>query len=90
MDAITKYGTGYRNPDRFRELHGAGKPLWEFKQFDHRLYCYRAVAGQSLTLVLFSGWVKQKKGRTDVEDREIGKALLLLREFMSEYPGGEI
>jgi hypothetical protein len=83
-------GVGYQNPERFRLLTGAGRPLWEFKQFDHRLYCYRRVVGQFITLVLFNGWVKQKRGRTDVEDREIARGLDLLQEFMAEYPGGNI
>lgn len=90
MNALMIQGASYRNPERFRDLHGAGRPLWEFKQFDHRLYCDRRATGQFIVVVLFNGWVKQKRGRTDVENREIERALGLYQEFLGEYPGGNI
>ena len=45
------------------------------KESDHRLYCHRQVlAANALYIVLFNGWVKQKKGKTDKEQREIEKS----------------
>jgi hypothetical protein len=35
-----------------------------------------------------NGWVKDKDGRTEREDREIEKAKSLYEEFLNEYPGG--
>jgi hypothetical protein len=91
FDALMKVGATYENQERFRPLHGAGKPLWEFKQFDHRLYCYRHQDRNNVLLVvLLSGWVKQKKGKTDIENREIARALSLYGEFLDEYRGGAI
>lgn len=92
FDALTKIGAEYENYERFRALGGAGKPLWEFKEFDHRLYCHRKVVPGSkvLEVVLLSGWVKEKRGRTEKEDREIAKAHSLYGEFLDEYPGGRI
>jgi hypothetical protein len=78
----------YANSERFKPLRGDGKPLWEFKEHDHRLYCYREVVPPSaLSIVLLSGWVKQKKGKTDKEDREIKHAIDLHGEFMRERGG---
>ena len=88
FDAITKQGSTYCNGQRFTPLHGAGKPLWEFKEFDHRLYCSRKVIPpNSVFIVLLSGWVKQKKGRTSKEDREIKHAMELYHEFVEEGCG---
>src|SRR5580704_2961681 len=85
MDAITKYGANYCNHQRFKPLHDNGKPLWEFKESDHRLYCHRQVlAANTLFIVLFNGWVKQKKGKTDREHREIEKAIEFYRHFLLE------
>jgi hypothetical protein len=95
FDALGKDGGGsaYCNQQRFRPLTGAGKPLWEFKEHDHRLYCSRKEGlrdSRTVTVVLFNGWVKDKDGRTQKEDREIDKALTLHREFLMEYPEGTI
>jgi hypothetical protein len=90
FDALTKMGAPYHNGQRFRPLGGDGKPLWEFKEFDHRLYVARFVTGSTVVLVLLSGWVKEKRGRTEIEDREIRKAMDLYYEFLKEYPGGRI
>jgi hypothetical protein len=93
MDALTKDGGGteYENYQRFHALHGDGKPLWEFKEHDHRLYCVRLPrkAGR-MDIVLLNGWIKEKTGRTEKEDREIEKAISLYNEFLAEYPGGNI
>ena len=92
MVALTKDGGAeYENHQRFRPLHGNGKPLWEFKEHDHRLYCarYPRCLGK-VDIVLFNGWIKDKEGRTDREDREIERAKLLYNEFLAEYPGGDI
>ena len=93
FDAITKTGALYENYQRFRPLRGHGKPLWEFKEFDHRLYCSRKVIQNlqgAVNLVLFNGWVKEKKGKTQKEEREIDKALSLYDEFLNEFPGGNL
>lgn len=91
FDALIKMGAAYQNQERFRALHGEGKPLWEFKEFDHRLYCYRHQDKNNVLLVvLLTGWVKQKKGKTDIEGREITRAQNLYCEFLNEYPGGTI
>jgi len=85
-------GAEYENHQRFCPLHGAGKPLWEFKEHDHRLYCARITrpAGRPLDVVLLSGWIKDKKGKGKEETREIDKAKSLYNEFLAEYPGGDI
>jgi hypothetical protein len=91
FDALTKIGAVYCNHERFKSLGGAGKPLWEFKHFDHRLFCHRKVSNAiSVEIVLFNGWVKEKRGRTEKEDREIAKAQSLYSEFLDEYPGGRL
>jgi hypothetical protein len=91
FDALTKTGATFCNQQRFWGLHKEGKPLWEFKEHDHRLYCYRIVRnGSAVVVVLFNGWVKDKKGKTEKEKREIGRALELLAEFLQEFPGGRI
>ena len=85
FDAVTKQGSGYCNEQRFTPLHGDGKPLWEFKEFDHRLYCRRTVVPpRSITVVLLSGWIKQKKGKSKQEDREIKHAKDLYMELQNE------
>src|SRR5262249_8221290 len=89
FDALTKIGSAYCNHQRFRPLSGVGKPLWEFKEFDHRVYCSRIQAKSFLLIVLLSGWIKDKSGRTDKENREIAKALSLYAEFLEERSGGE-
>jgi hypothetical protein len=83
---------GYCNHERFRPLRGRGKPLWEFKEHDHRMYCHRQVVQktQIIHVVLLNGWIKEKKGKTEKEDREIAKAKSLCQEFLDEYPGGNI
>jgi hypothetical protein len=92
FDALTKMGADYCNYERFKSLGGAGKPLWEFKEFDHRLYCHRRVTSSvtSVEIVLLNGWVKEKRGRTEKEDREITRAQSLYSEFLEEYPGGKL
>ena len=88
--ALTK-DAGYVNHQRFRPLRDKGKPLWEFKEHDHRLYCIRLAVGvDRIDVVLLSGWVKDKDGRTGREDREIEKARGLNEEFLTEYPGGKL
>jgi hypothetical protein len=88
FDTLTKLGSEYCNQQRFWGLHGSGKPIWEFKEHDHRLYCVRQVVQQFVTVILLNGWVKQKKGRTEHEDREIERALCLYSEFLQESLGG--
>lgn len=88
---LTISGAQYHQQQQFRPLSGHGKPLWEFKEHDHRLYCYRKpYEGASVLIVLLNGWVKDKEGKTREEDREIEKAQSLCNEYMNEYPGGNI
>src|ERR1039457_1583020 len=90
FDAISKMGSEYENHQRFTPLRGRGKPLWEFKEHDHRLYCFRKIVQANIILVvLFNGWVKDKEGPTDREKREITKALALHAEYTNESRGGE-
>jgi hypothetical protein len=89
LDALMKMGTLYVNQQRFTPLHGEGRPLWEFKEFDHRLYCHRHAEGNFVRIVLLSGWVKEKKGRTEREDREIQRAQDIYAEYLSELSGGK-
>jgi hypothetical protein len=85
FDALMKMGAAYQNGQRFHALHGKGKPLWEFKEHDHRLYCCRKVLTAAIVeVVLLSGWIKQKEGKTDKENREIEKAVTLYTEMMGE------
>lgn len=81
-------GARYNNQQRFWSLSGNGKPLWEFKEHDHRLYCARLVKGEKIIVVLFNGWIKDKPGKTERETREIQKALDLYKEFNCEFHGG--
>lgn len=92
FDAIMKTGADYCNDVRFKRLGGLGKPLWEFKEHDHRLFCHRQVVQGTkfVQIVLLSGWVKQQKGKTQEEQREVEKAKRLYEEFLGEYPGGNI
>lgn len=66
--------------------------MWEFKEHDHRLYCYRKPDEQNLVIdvVLFNGWMKDKKGKSKEETHKIQTAQSLLQEFLNEYPKGAI
>jgi hypothetical protein len=81
FSALTMMGPSYHNPQRFKPLQGKGKPLWEFKEHDHRLYCSREVVGDWVEVVLLSGWVKDKAGKSSEENAQIEKALNLLNEL---------
>jgi hypothetical protein len=90
-DALTKQGADYVNCQRFRALQKAGKPLWELKEHDHRLYCARIQLDlERIDVVLLNGWIKDKDGKTEKETREIEKAQTLYIEFSNEFPGGKI
>jgi hypothetical protein len=83
FDTLLRMGADYHNDYRFKALTGAGKPLWEFKEHDHRIYCRRTVRGAEVEVVLLGGWVKDKtKGKR--ENAEIEKAMNLLNELNSE------
>jgi hypothetical protein len=88
FDALSKMGAAYYNEQRFKALTGNGKPLWEFKEHDHRLYCFRRVEGQRVAIVLLDGWIKDKEGRSKQETHRIQAALGLLIEFLAEFPQG--
>ena len=86
FDTLIRMGAPYHNEQRFKALTGKGKPLWEFKEHDHRIYCRRVVRGTAVDVVLLRGWVKDKtKGKQ--ENAEIEKALNLLKELDSERDG---
>ncbi len=84
FDAVTQMGSKYYNRERFKPLIGDGRPLWEFKEFDHRLYCYRECTGEVVKVILLSGWEKQKKGKTREEDSQIATAKRLLQEYLTQ------
>lgn len=87
FNAICQLGSDYRNAERFKALTGDGKPLWEFKQFDHRLYAIREVVEDQTTVVLLGGWQKDKNGRSLEEAREIAKAQTLRDEYQRLHGG---
>lgn len=68
----------------FKPLNGNGKGIWTFKEHDHRLMCFRGPdQGSRETVVLLSGWVKDKDAGlagSNEERREIEKALTLRSE----------
>ena len=88
FQTLTVMGAKYHNQQRFWGLSGDGKPLWEFKEHDHRLYCARLVMEERIIAVLFSGWIKDKKGKTEREKREVSRAITLYNEFVAEFKGG--
>lgn len=90
FDALSKMGSPYHNEQRFKPLIGKGKPLWEFKEHDHRLYCFRRVEEERVVVTLLDGWVKDKEGRSKQEVHRVQAALSLLAEFLAEFPEGNI
>jgi hypothetical protein len=78
-----RVGPSYRNDERFKALKGDGKPLWEFKEFKHRIYCYREEIGNFVRATLLSGHVKTKNGDKR-ETLDIEKAKRLLQELLEE------
>lgn len=83
FDALGAMGADYVNRERFIGLTDEGKPMWEFKEFDHRFYCSRELSGKSVRIVLLSGYVKDKS--KDKRERiEIAKAKTLLTEYLQE------
>jgi hypothetical protein len=83
-------GAEYQIHERFKPLHGEGKPLWEFKEHGHRLYCIRMEeAPGSVTIVLLNGWKKDKVGKGTNEEREkIKSAQRLREEYVNRGTGG--
>jgi len=81
---VTLRGRRHENHQRFKALSGKGKPLWEFKEFDHRVYCSRECRGDWVEVVLLYGWTKQKRGKSREEDSEISTALRLYDEYQTE------
>jgi len=90
--ALGQIGSDYCNQQRFWPLSGEGKPLWEFKEHDHRLYCFRKITGlttKTISVVLFGGWIKDKRGKTEEEKQKVRTAISIYKEFSQEYPGFE-
>ena len=86
FEAVTLRGRNHENHQRFKALTGKGKPLWEFKEFDHRVYCSRECRPDSewVEVVLLYGWTKQKRGKHKEEDNEIENAQRLYDEYLEE------
>lgn len=84
LDAITKDGIRYCNPQRFRDLRGVGRPLWEFIEKRCRLYASRRIVDKMLVVVLFNGLLLGKEKNAPVIAEEIIKAKRLLEEFENE------
>lgn len=88
QNIVRHLGGHYVNDYRLAPLHGEGKPLWEFKHKDHRLYCLRLVlADAKVDIVLFNGWIKDKKakkGQSREEGERINTAKTLHAEFLAE------
>jgi hypothetical protein len=76
-------GARFQLHTQFKPLHREGRPLWEFKYFDHRLYAIRLQTDErSVTVILLSGWVKDKsKGKE--ESSKIAVAMNLYQEFLT-------
>jgi len=80
---LARLGGDYCGQTRFKPLREPGKPLWEFKEHDHRLYCVREFTSGVVRIVLLNGWVKDKtKGQQ--ENNEITTAQNLYREYLAE------
>lgn len=85
FNTIVQMGASYRNDQRFKDLKGDARPLWEFKEHDHRLYCVRNCMGsEAVEVVLLNGWVKDKKGKGKEEASKINTAITLYREYLEE------
>jgi hypothetical protein len=82
--ALTIMGADYCNDQRFRPLTKAGRPLWEFKQHDHRLYCARIVRGTAVEIILLHGWSKDKEGKSKEENNQVATAMTLYEEYLAE------
>ena len=86
--ALTKMGADYVNWERFHALSGDGKPLWEFKEHDHRLFCVRKqLPNGHVKVILLNGWVKDKAGRAKEERNHIVTAQNLYAEYWREVGG---
>lgn len=85
--AVTIKGRSHENHQRFRALKDKGKPLWEFKEFDHRVYCCRICTGEKVECILLFGWTKQKSGKSREEDAAIASAKRLYDEYQLEKTG---
>ena len=83
--AFVELGPRYRNLVRFKPLRDKGKPLWEFKEHDHRLYCLRRQVGDHAYVVLLCGWTKDKAGKHPQEARSIQRAQSLRNEVEADF-----
>lgn len=77
--ALAKLGHEYENGESFTALQHDGKPLWEFKEHELRLYCLRRQVGNSVYVVLLNGWSK-RANRSRQQTRAIERAQSLRRE----------
>ena len=81
--ALTELGARFQLHQQFKPLHNEGKPLWEFKAFDHRLYAIREqISEMAVNVVLLNGWVKDKEGKAKEERDKIAIAITLYQEYL--------
>jgi hypothetical protein len=81
FDAFVKQGAVFENYIEFKLLHGKGKPLWEFKQHEPRIYTVRERFGERFAIaVLLDGWVKGKSGKGKEEKTRIASAITLYHD----------
>lgn len=85
FEALVKMGKAYEFRERFTPLSGVGKPLWEFKEHDARIYCERIAFGNgSVQAFLLLGWTKDKAGKAREEPIRIKAALAIYQERLTE------
>jgi hypothetical protein len=92
FDSLTKQGADYENQVRFKGLHDYGRPLWEFKEHDHRIYAVREILniGEGsekkliAVVVLLNGWKKDKDGKAKEEKIKIAAGQTLYAEYQRQ------
>jgi len=73
--ALTILGADYCNYERFKNLAGEGKPLWEFKEHAHRWYCLRQVAqGCKVVTIFYLMAGLRKKGERPIRENRNRKS----------------
>ena len=84
FEALVKMGRDFVH-SFFEALKPPGAPLWEFKPFDHRMYCARTdFSNGSVQAILLDGWVKDKEGKAKEEKIRIEVAKNLNKERLIE------
>lgn len=79
--ALVKLGCEYENGQSFTALQRDGRPLWEFKEHELRLYCLRKRIGDRVYAVLLNGWSKgANKSQRQTKQIERAQSLRLEAE----------